>query len=411
MKKLVSVILVAAMLCGLCSFALAETTEVDESLTGTLSILSWYDESLSEPLMTAFKAKYPNVTVDYTYAPPVSDYVEKLSTLLYTDAAPDVFYMALENREPLVAGDYIMDLSGESYMQDGTIPDAVKNMYPNCAAVDCWVGGLFYNKKIFAACGITEEPQTWDAFLADCQTLQDNGYVPLMDNAQDAAVNFVAPLFGSETLAKDPTFTERVFAGEAKFADGWTKPFEMYKELIDKGYLNASMVGISSDDVVVQFATEQVAMIMCGSWNCNKIEEINPDLDYECMGVPGTEEVYYCGCINVGPCINKKAKDVDVAKAFLAFCVSPEGLAAQYASYGGYTIAKGYEPEIRASVADAVAAVQAGKFHIPMSDWLTHTESLRLTLLSAYQDVLVGTCTPAEAAERLDAKLAEVSAN
>jgi raffinose/stachyose/melibiose transport system substrate-binding protein len=46
-----------------------------------------------------------------------------------------------------------------------------------------------------------------------------------------------------------------------------------------------------------------------------------------------------------------------------------------------------------------------------MSDWLTHTESLRLTLLSAYQDVLVGTCTPAEAAERLDAKLAEVSAN
>ena len=46
-----------------------------------------------------------------------------------------------------------------------------------------------------------------------------------------------------------------------------------------------------------------------------------------------------------------------------------------------------------------------------MGEWITNTESLRLTYLAAIQDVLVGTCTPAEAAARLDAKLAEVSAN
>lgn len=406
MKKFFSLILAVALLASMSCFAFAE-----EELTGTLSILSWYDENKATPILDGFKAKYPNVTVDFTYAPPVGDYIEKMSTLLYAGTAPDVMYMALENRELLINGGYLMDLSGESYMQDGTIPDSVKSMYGgDVAAVDCWVGGLFYNKTIFEACGITEEPKTWDEFKAVCQTLVDNGYVPLMDNCQDAAVNFVAPLFGAETLTKDPDFTSKVFAGEAKFEDGWTKPFEMFRELVDLGYLTPDMVGISGDDVVVQFATEQVAMIMGGSWNLATIASINPELNYEIMGVPGTEHVYYCGCINVGPCINANAKNPEVAKAFVEYCVSPEGIELQYNNYGGFTVAQGFTPELSPAVKDAVAAVQAGQFHIPMAEWISHTESLRLTFIAGVQDVLVGACTPAEAAARLDAKLAEVTA-
>ena len=39
------------------------------------------------------------MNVDFQYSPPVQDYVEKLSTLLYSGAGPDIFYMSLENRE------------------------------------------------------------------------------------------------------------------------------------------------------------------------------------------------------------------------------------------------------------------------------------------------------------------------
>ena len=97
-----------------------------EDLSGTLSILSWYDETKAAPVIEAFNAKYPNVTIDFQYSPPVADYVEKLSTLLYSGAGPDIFYMALENREDLIKGNYVEDLSNEPYMTDGTIPESVK---------------------------------------------------------------------------------------------------------------------------------------------------------------------------------------------------------------------------------------------------------------------------------------------
>ena len=396
--------------------AASSDTESGEGLSGTLSILSWYDETKAAPVLEAFKAKYPNVTVDFQYSPPVADYVEKLSTLLYSGAGPDIFYMALENREDLIKGNYVEDLSAEPYMANGIIPDSVKNTYgadgkAYSLAVDCWVGGIFYNKDIFDQVGITEEPKTWDELLAVCQKLKDAGIQPIMDNCQDAAVNFTAPLYGSEVKAGNANIVQDIYDGKATFKDTWTTPITMWKEgLIDNGYLTADMVGATSDEIVSAFATGQVAMILCGSWNLNTINTINPNMNYKCMGVPGTKETYYCGAINVGLCINSASQNKELAKAFLEFAASPEGLEAQYKGYGGFTIADGFTPDFQEEIKEAVANVKEGKYYIPMADWLSYTESLRLTYIQSLQDCMVGTITPEEAAARMDDKLAEVSA-
>ena len=107
-----------------------------------------------------------------------------------------------------------------------------------------------------------------------------------MDNCQDAAVNFTAPLYGSEVKSKNPNIVQDIFDGKATFKDTWTTPIAMWKEgLIDNGYLTADMVGATSDEIVTAFATGQVAMILSGSWNLNTIDTINPDMNYKCMGV------------------------------------------------------------------------------------------------------------------------------
>ena len=76
--------------------------------------------------------------------------------------------------------------------------DGVTYMTPS-ALGDAY--GVYYNKDIFDQVGITEEPKTWMELLAVCQKLKDAGIQPIMDNCQDAAVNFTAPLYGSEVKA------------------------------------------------------------------------------------------------------------------------------------------------------------------------------------------------------------------
>lgn len=395
------------------------TTDTAESetsdLSGTLSILSWYDESKAQAVLDGFKAKYPNVEVDFQYSPPVADYVEKLNTLLYSGEGPDIFYMSLENREDLIKGNYCEDLSNEPYFTDGTIPQSVIDTYgsdgkPYALAVDCWVGGIFYNKDLFAQAGIDNAPTTWDELLQDCQTLQDAGITPIMDNCQDAAVNFTAPLFGSEVKAKDPDIVKKTLDGETTFKDTWTTPIKMWREgLVDNGYVTSDMIGATSDEIVTAFATGQTAMIISGSWNLGTIDSINPDLNYECIPVPGTEDSYYCGALNVGLCINSASENKDLARAFLEYAASPEGLEAQYKGYGGYTVASGYTPELPDELKNAVEGVKNGKYYIPMADWFTNTESLRLTYIQALQDCMTGSISPEEAAGRLDDKWAEVN--
>ena len=300
-------------------------------------------------------------------------------------------------------------------MTDGTIPDSVKTTYGKdgkayALAVDCWVGGILVNEDLFSQAGIESEPTTWDELLEDCQKLQDAGITPIMDNCQDAAVNFTAPLYGSEVVSKNPTVVQDIYDGKTTFKDTWTEPITMWKELVDKGYLSSDLLGSTSDEIVTAFATGQVGMILSGSWNLDTINSINPDMNYKCIPVPGTSEDYYCGAINVGLCINSASENTELAKAFLDFAVSPEGLEKQYEGYGGFTIAEGYTPDLPSQITDAVESVKEGKYYIPMADWLSYTESLRLTYVQSLQDCMAGTITPEEAASRLDDKLAEVSA-
>lgn len=62
--------------------------------------------------------------------------------------------------------------------------------YLNSIVEQPQIGGIFYNKDVFDACGITETPKTWDEFLTVCQTIKDNGYEPLALDGAYANFNF-----------------------------------------------------------------------------------------------------------------------------------------------------------------------------------------------------------------------------
>lgn len=77
--------------------------------------------------------------------------------------------------------------------------------YLNSIVEQPQIGGIFYNKDVFDACGITDAPKTWDEFLTVCQTLKDNGYEPLALDGAYANFNFYNHLvrhLGEDTIAE-----------------------------------------------------------------------------------------------------------------------------------------------------------------------------------------------------------------
>ena len=387
----------------------------------TVTFLSWANETQFKPLMAAFAAKNPNIKIDFQFVPPVKEYVEKLKTMIASDTAPDIFQMALENREDLIKGNYCEDLSGESYMKDGTIPDNVKNVYGSggkiySVAVDAWVGGLFYNKKMFAKAGINSEPQSWQEFLDDCKKLNDAGMKPIIDNCQEMAANIVPALFAAQTLQKNSKFHEAVYLGTKKFSDGWSEPVKLwYDGLVKPGYITKDMLGVQNDQAIEEFAAEKYAMMPGGPWLIPQFRAFNANIDIKLMGIPGADKgnIWYDGAVGVGFSVSSKSKVKDAAKKYLQFLTTNDGLAAYQKGYGGTIITKGYKNHVDPAMEDGVnKGLLAGKFFIPMGEWTSYTEALRSQYVTSLQDLVVGKlAAPEDLAKNLDKTFEEMKKN
>ncbi|MCR8634309.1 ABC transporter substrate-binding protein [Paenibacillus radicis (ex Xue et al. 2023)] len=379
----------------------------------TLSILSWENETKMKPVVDGFKQKYPNVTFDFQYAPPVKDYIEKLKTLLLTNSGPDLFVMALENRD-LIDGGYTLDITNEPFMKG--IAENNKKAYSKDGKVyalsqSSWVGGIFYNKDLFTKAGIAGEPKTWQELVDLSGKLKAAGITPILNNTQDAAVNMVTSLFASQTLSQNANFDKEVLEGKKKYADGWTEPIKIWHEgMVKPGFITSDMVGLNGDQVVSEFSAGKTAMILGGPWNIGAIDKQNPNLKYSMIPVPGLKagSEYYFGAPGIAYAVNSKTKNKDSALKFLDYLSSPEGLKAYYEGTGQIITAKGFEHTVHPSLETAYKGLLSNRTYIPMAEWRKHTEAIRNQYIISLQDLLLNKITPEQAAQSLDKKFKEM---
>lgn len=156
-----------------------------------------------------------------------------------------------------------------------------------CITEQPQVGGIFYNKDIFDACGITEVPATWEDFLAACQTMVDNGYQP---------------------LALDSTYADFTFAyhldrylGEAGVSDlavngGWSDNESAVKaaqDIID--FINAGYLADGAPDEYPSSQnkiglTGQVAMVVCANYVCAEVNNnTGSEINWGMFNYPSVE--------------------------------------------------------------------------------------------------------------------------
>ncbi|HUC93701.1 MAG TPA: extracellular solute-binding protein [Paenibacillus sp.] len=380
-----------------------------------LSILSWNNEKEMKPVLDGFTKKYPNITFDFSNAPPVKDYIAKLQSMLLSDSATDIFIIAAENRNEIIDGGYALDLTDQPFMD--TMIEANKPMLSKDGRTYAftqtgWAGGLFYNKQLFEQAGIASVPRTWDEFIAASLKLKEAGIIPLYDNMQDVTT-IHSGLFANLTLSQDPEFDRKLFEGETTFAEGWTETFRIWKrDLIDNGILKPDMIGLTGDQIVNEFALGNVAMFPGGPWNINTLEETNPDLEFGMMAVPGVNAAggnYFAGAPGVGFAVNSKTKFKEEALLFLEYLASPEGLKAFEEGTGSTITAKGYESQVHPALEEAYRnGLLANKIYLPMVAWPRNQEALRGQFVVSIQDLAVGKVTPEQVTEALDKKLKEM---
>ncbi len=113
MKKFLALVLALCMALSICSFAGAEekTYNMPEMNTTdpiTLTFMTWDDFELTQVLIEAFEAKYPNITVEMIQTT-TADVTAQLTNFAADGALPDVFFWL--DLDPLLANKYMGDIS------------------------------------------------------------------------------------------------------------------------------------------------------------------------------------------------------------------------------------------------------------------------------------------------------------
>lgn len=149
------------------------------------------------------------------------------------------------------------------------------------------VFAYFYNVDIFEEAGITAPPATWDEFLDVCQKIKDAGYTPITnDNA------YIASLFGyhMSRLIGEPATEEVVKNGDWD-NEAVLKTAQAYEELASRGFFSET---IESNQWPAGQNTElamgTAAMYLNGSWLPNEVKDIaGEDFNWGCFSYPAVE--------------------------------------------------------------------------------------------------------------------------
>ncbi|MBE1490836.1 ABC transporter substrate-binding protein [Plantactinospora soyae] len=403
-------VLTTALAVTALSLSLSACSDDDGGGGNTLSVLSWDNETTMQPVLDAFRAAHPDITLEMSYSPPVAEYIQTLQTRVLSGKAPDVFLIAAENKTNLINGKHVLDLSNEPFIKG--LPEINTKTYGRDDAVyglsvSSWGAGIMYNKDLLAKVGATEPPQTWDEFLALCARLKGAGITPFLE-ALDGMPTVLSAFLGAHNVAQGLQMDTRIFNGESTFAREWAEPLRQYNRIFADGLEPSSVAGLKPDQVVDEFATGRVAMFPSGPWNIASIRQKAPDLKFAMVPVPAAPggSVFLAGAAGPGWAISAKSENVDAARTFLTFLASEQGIKPYQKASNAITVTENFEPPIDEALQPIVANVRAGRFYLPQIAWTRAEDLLNVEAVAQLQLMAQKQATPEEVAAALDRKLA-----
>ena len=145
--------------------------------------------------------------------------------------------------------------------------------------------GILYNEDMFVEHG-WEIPETWDEFIALCDTIEEEGIVPIYLGFKDTWT-CLAPWNALAVGLTDSDVYNQVNKGNTTFEKEYKEVAEKIKMLLN--YAEPNPYAYSYNDACTAFARGEAAMYTIGSYAVPQIKSVNPDMNINSFAFPANE--------------------------------------------------------------------------------------------------------------------------
>jgi raffinose/stachyose/melibiose transport system substrate-binding protein len=273
-----------------------------------------------------FKAKYPGITDVKIEG--IKDYEKTMRVRMAANEFPDVMNLIVTTPsdypnyyEPLDS----IGWNDRLYFTEFTSFDGKLYGISQQAAVN----GLVYNKKAFAAAGVTAPPKTVDELYAISEKLKAKGITPMATAYKDAWTlqYWEHPsefIYGSNTLRNDNLKTETPFMVDNAYGKG----LSILKTLYDKGYLEKDIYSAGYDQTVKDMAAGKIGMMYIGNWLASYLVDNGlaaEDVGFAPLPHDNSGKLYGSLQNDWAYAVSKNSKNKPAAIAFVKFMIEESG--------------------------------------------------------------------------------------
>jgi raffinose/stachyose/melibiose transport system substrate-binding protein len=379
-----------------------------------LTMGSWRADDVAQvnKLLAEYSKLNPNVEIQFRPTNP-PDYNATLRLQLDSGTGPDLMYArSYATGQDLFNAGYFGDCTNipgviqnftESNLAPWRMPDGKMFAVPFAAVSHA----VYYNKTIFKKEGLAI-PQTYEDFLALCETLASKGYTPLANGVADEwdilEVFFLGMLPNFTGGAADRVQYEN---GTRKLNDdNFTAAFQAAADAAK--YLPKGFEAVTYNDSQVLFNNQQAVMFMDGSWTAGVYADAPFEWGLFAMPAPQGRQTRITFHPDMAITYNTKTKHPNECRDFLAWLASKEGAAIASAS-----LPLGFFPMINAPIqladphANEFLALNTGKETDARFVWPKFMD-LYAPMNQAVIQVLKGELTPQQAADAMEAEAAKL---
>lgn len=394
-----------------------EWPEATADLSGiTLTIWAAQNSNTVPDAVIAGFTKATGAEVEVVTIP--DPYEQGVQTKVATGDMPDLAFWqptasmlaalnAPTNLQPLDGAPWIDELTPELQDITGILDDTRYAALITSPAVE----GVYYNKEVFEANGITGLPTDWASFIETARTLDAAGQTPFFEMGGD---RWATQWWVQVQLADAATdgLWDRVNANEESFTDETILgAIQSYKDLIDEGLFNEDIATATFEDQGDALLSGDAAMVV-------QVNSFFGQLQAKAEPDELNEKI---GFFPISPSGNVGTFIPDQSNALVAFKTGDADREAAARQLLSYWMGEGYEDfiadrdtvSLKADVASPETVPQALlDVHASLSDSVGSMQALAVANPDLYiflADMIQGTTTPEAVAQQTQDQFAQLA--